>query len=123
MKQYLCNKAKKCDSYWCIHNQPHTSRFDGEEDSHCMPLECTEKRLSNRECYEEVKCNKIKSPKTKRLPISHEYSFCAYYDEYTRECCNGVDEGTPCLGLFKQKCEVYEPCSFGLDFLGFIELI
>jgi hypothetical protein len=112
-KQYICNKAKECEAYWCIHNRPHAERMDGEEsiDFH-FPLSCTELRLSDRDCrelgiHDEVKCVPAKI-KAKKFPRNHEYEFCMYYEGETGECCNGVDEGTKCRGLYHEECEGYE---------------
>jgi hypothetical protein len=126
MKQYICNKAKECEAYWCIHNRPHTDREDGEEDFYHRKLSCTQRRLSDRGCseigvYGEVKCVPVKGAKGyKKIPENNEYEDCAYYEENTRECCNGVEEGILCLGLFKQKCEAYEEYDFGFDFIELI---
>jgi len=45
--------------------------------------------------------------KKQRRNWRHDYQNCVYY-EGTGECCNGVEEGTECLGLYNEKCGSYE---------------
>lgn len=124
-RQYICNKAKECEAEECIHNRPHIEREDGEEDFYHKKLSCTQRRLSNRNCKkigicDKVKCMPAKGVQSKRFPRSHDYEWCVYYDGYTKECCNGVDEGTMCRGVYSLKCKGYEEDNW---FFGYIELV
>jgi hypothetical protein len=46
--------------------------------------------------------------KKRRRNWRHDYQECVYYEWDTGECCNGVEEGTECLGLYNEECEGYE---------------
>ena len=48
----------------------------------------------------------------------NEYSFCTYLDiDNDKECCNGTEEGTICIGCFGKKCEAYERYTFSCDYI------
>jgi len=54
-----------------------------------------------------VKLPKLKEPQ----------GFCTYHDWTHGDCCDGVEEGTPCIG---ESCEAYEPYWFGIPGLDCI---
>jgi hypothetical protein len=149
MKQCLCNKAEEgtCNELWCIHNRPHSVRevadYLGDQDydyyiridhpigedihsSWMYMVWCTQKRSTHYlTCpyhLEKVHCVVAKGIKKKDIPSwgKQLYDNCIYYDEETGECCNGVDEGTDCLGLHNRKCEAFENNEYNF---GYIELI
>lgn len=66
---------------------------------------------------EKVRCVKVKA---KRRMAEGHYGICIYMDESEDgncECCNGVDEGTECIG---NKCEAFEQNGFGFEYIELI---